>query len=72
MSSTICPVCILLLLLGKVLHLEMMLIMTRNSGAGSDLEGLHYLRNTRDADKLVQAIQETKTAGGKVRSCDCF
>jgi hypothetical protein len=34
--------------------------------AGSDLEGLHYLRNTADADKLVKHIQETKASGGKV------
>uniref|UniRef100_A0A7S3QQJ3 monodehydroascorbate reductase (NADH) n=1 Tax=Dunaliella tertiolecta TaxID=3047 RepID=A0A7S3QQJ3_DUNTE len=32
---------------------------------GSDLQGLHYLRNTADADKLVQDIQAAKASGGK-------
>eukprot|EP00983_Pelagomonas_calceolata_P068904 1150131-Pelagomonas_calceolata.AAC.4 len=37
------------------------------SFCSSDLQGLHYLRNTADADKLVQDIQAAKASGGKVR-----
>jgi monodehydroascorbate reductase (NADH) len=32
---------------------------------GSELKGLHYLRNVEDADALNIAIAETKAAGGK-------
>ena len=34
---------------------------------GADLEGLFYLRNVVDADKLVAAVPAAKAAGGKVR-----
>lgn len=32
---------------------------------GSDLKGVHYLRNIRDADALVAAMKVTKSRGGK-------
>eukprot|EP00877_Chromochloris_zofingiensis_P009363 jgi/Chrzof1/4680/Cz14g22170.t1 len=32
---------------------------------GAELEGIHYLRNVSDADKLLAAIKEAKTRGNK-------
>jgi hypothetical protein len=34
---------------------------------GSELQGVHYLRNERDAAALVDAIQGAKQAGQQVR-----
>ena len=33
---------------------------------GADLEGIYYLRNVIDADKLVHAMADAKLAGNKV------
>ena len=35
---------------------------------GGDLDGIYYLRDVVDADKLVAAIQELKKTDGKARA----